>query len=588
MRCGRPDYLPPVPRSWLLVVALAAVSLCWGLGSYPLLEPDEGRNAEVAREMARGGDWVLPRLNGLPYLDKPAPYFAAVALSLTVLGESETAVRLPTVLFTLATGFLVWRLGRRMGAVGREPGGQGDGGTGAIAGVALLTMPLALGFSRTVIFDAMLTLVETATLLCAWRAFEEPGAGSEGREGHRWAAGAWALMGIGAITKGPVAIIVPVLIVLAFAVTAGVPLRRFFAMRAWPWLFVTGLPWFIAVSLRRPDFPHYAFVYESLARVGTTTHGRAAPWWFFLAVAPAAAFPWTVPAVAGLWRGARGWRARKEPGARAAVFAATWALVPLVFFSLSQSKLPHYYLPALPGVALAAGLVLARGFAPERTARLAAVGASLLAAFAVLVLAAGLLVARFRLPAPVAATIPGFAWPFAVVLGGAAALAGLAALRRDAWRFAAALALPVPAVAFLGMGVMGAIGQQRSSRGLAAAIEQAAPGAPVVLAGTYPTSLRWYLDRPIQLATATGRETTSNYVAARLEEFRALPGSPLLPADGWRDALTRCAQPTVFVARRRTTADTLLATVLPLIAVGGADVRHAAYGPCTQPPPGAD
>ena len=163
-----------MPRTWLLVVALAVGALCWRIGAYPLLEPDEGRNAEVAREMARSGDWVLPHLNGLPYLDKPAPYFAAVALSLKVFGETETAARLPTVLFTLATALLVWGLGRRMRA---------EGGTGVMAAVALLTMPLVLAFSRTVIFDAMLMLVETATLLCAWRAFEGGG-------DRRWAAGA--------------------------------------------------------------------------------------------------------------------------------------------------------------------------------------------------------------------------------------------------------------------------------------------------------------------------------------------------------------------------------------------------------------
>jgi 4-amino-4-deoxy-L-arabinose transferase-like glycosyltransferase len=550
-----------------LVVALAVSALCWRIGSYPLLEPDEGRNAEVAREMARSGDWVLPHLNGLPYLDKPAPYFAAVALSLKVFGETETAARLPTVLFTLATALLVWGLGRRM---------QPRDGTGAIAAVALMTMPLVLAFSRTVIFDAMLMLVETATLLCAWRAFEGGG-------DRRWAAGAWALMGLGAITKGPVAIIVPLLIVLAFALVAGLPLRRFFALRAWPLMFVTGLPWFVAVSLRRPDFPHYAFIYESLERVGTTTHGRTAPWWFFLAVAPAAAFPWTVPAVTGLRDAMRGWGRRRAPEARAAVFAAAWALVPLVFFSLSQSKLSHYYLPALPGVALAAGLVLARGAGAEgRTWRLAAVAAGILAAFAIAMVAATRLMGGFRLPPGVAEILPGFTWPFGVVLAGAAALAAMAARRRDAWRLAAALALPVPAVALFSVGVMRAVGETRSSRGLAAAIEQAAPGAPVILAGTYPTSLRWYLDRPVMVATRTGRETTSNYIASRVEEFRALPGSPLLPEFGWVTAFATCEPPTVFVARRHTAADTALAAALPLIGTGGAGDRHAAYGPCTR------
>jgi 4-amino-4-deoxy-L-arabinose transferase-like glycosyltransferase len=590
-----------VPRTWLVVAALAVSALCWRIGAYPLLEPDEGRNAEVAREMARSGDFILPHLNGLPYLDKPAPYFAAVALAFRAFGETETAARLPTVLFTLATGLLVWRLGRRMDPDGtparrhaRTPARPHPGtparrhaGTAEIAAVALLTTPLVLAFSRTVIFDAMLMLIETATLYCAWRVYEgneERGARSEGEgqgdDGRRWAAGAWALMGIGAITKGPVAIVVPLLIVLAFALLGGLPLRRFFALRAWPWLLVTGLPWFIAVTLRRPDFPHYAFISESLQRVGTTAHGRAAPWWFFLAVAPAAAFPWTIPALAGLRDALRGWAQRRAPSARAPLFLAAWALVPLVFFSLSQSKLSHYYLPALPGVALAAGLVLARGAPRGRTWRTAAAAAVALAVLAAATLAATQVIGRVRLPPGVAEAVPGFAWPFALVLAGATALAFVAARRCEPWRLAAALALPVPAIAFLGLGVMRAVGAHRSSHDLDAAMDRRAPHARVVLAGTYPTSLRWYLDRPVLVATRTGRETTSNYIAARLEEFRALPGSTLRPEHWWQDALALCTEPTVFVARRRTAADTVLAARLPLIRVGGADDRHAAYGPC--------
>jgi hypothetical protein len=181
----------------------------------------------------------------------------------------------------------------------------------------------------------------------------------------------------------------------------------------------------------------------------------------------------------------------------------------------------------------------------------------------------------------VAGQVPGFAWPFAVVAAGAAALALVAARRRDHWRLAMALALPVTAIAFLSVGVMQAVGAFRSSRDLALAVDASAPGVRLVLAGTYPTSLRWYADRPVLVATRTARETTSNYAAARLDEFRRLPGSPLRPEAWWREALDACAEPTVFVARRRTAADTVLAARLPLIGTGGADDRHAAYGPCT-------
>ena len=562
-----------MPRAWILAALLAAVALGWGLGSYPLLEPDEGRNVQVAREMAQGGDWVLPHLDGLPYLDKPAPYFAAVALSMRVFGESETAARLASFAFIAATALLVWWLGRRMGPAG----------TGEIAAVAFATMPLTIAFSRTVIPDPALAFVETLTLAAAWRGFTEPQARAA------WFAFAWAAMGTGAVTKGPAAIIVPLLVVAVFALTAGVRLRPFFSIRAWPWMFVTGLPWFIAVSQRRPDFPRYAFVYESLERVATTTHGRGGPIWYFIPVLLAGSFPWIAPAVAGGVRALRGWKARREPGAHAAVFLASWALVPLVFFSLSQSKLPGYYLPALPAVALAAGLLLAgarRNEALRQTATRAAVAAGVL----LLALAAALVIgARPSGSAPwlssaERAAAPGFALAFAGLLVLAGALALWAARRRAVLPLAAALALPAAAVPVLGGGMMRAIGRGRSSLDLARAIERAAPGVRVAGIEAYPTSLRYYLDRPVLLATATGREMTSNYVASRVEEFRSLPDSPLRPAEWWRAATLACDTPTVFVARRRTPIADSLGTYLRLLASGGAGEGYVAFGPCRRTP----
>ena len=558
-----------MPRAWIAAVLLAAVALGWGLGGYPLLEPDEGRNVEVAREMVRSGDWVLPHLNGLPYLDKPAPYFAAVAVSMRVFGESEAAARLASLAFIVGTALLVWRLGRRMG----------PSGTGEIAAVAFATMPLTIAFSRTVIPDPALAFLETLTLTAAWRGFTDE------RGADAWFAFAWAAMGTGAVTKGLAAIIVPLLVLAVFGLVAGARLRPFFSIRAWPWLLVAGLPWFIGVSLRRPDFPRYAFVYESLERVATTTHGRGGPIWYFVPVLLAGSFPWIVPAIAGAARALRGWRERRTPDAREAVFLASWTLVPLVFFSLSQSKLPGYYLPALPGVALAAGLLLARARTDEMLARTvgrtAVVSGTLLLAFAA-ALAAGAArtgSAAWLTPAERAAA-PAFALAFAGVLVAAGALALWTARARRVVPFAALLALPVAAVPVVGGRMMNAIGQDRSSQALARTIERAAPGFRVAGVEAWPTSLRYYLDRPVLLASATGREMTSNYVASRLDEFRAVPASPLRPLDWWRTAVAVCDTATVFVARRGSAVSDSLAVYLRLLGSGGAGGRFLAYGPC--------
>jgi 4-amino-4-deoxy-L-arabinose transferase-like glycosyltransferase len=564
-----------VPRGWAAVAALALLALGWGLGGYPLLEPDEGRNAQVAREMARGGDWVVPHLNGLPYLDKPAPYFAAVALGLKVCRDSERGARAASLAFGLGTILVVWRLGRRMGPPG----------TGEIAAVALATMPLVLAFSRTVIPDPALLFLETAALGAAWRGFED--------ESHavRWFALSWALAGIGVMTKGPVAVIVMVLIVAGWRLAAGAPLRRYFALRAWPWALLTGLPWLIAVTLRRPDFLYYAVVFESLQRFATTTHGRAQPFWFFVPILLAGSFPWIVPALAGLVQAMRHRAERRSDAGRAAAFAIAWVVAPLVFFSLSQSKLAGYSLPSLPGVALGVGLFFATALRDQAihvaAVRSCSIVAGILLALAV-TLAAGtrFVTAVPKLAASVRAAIPGAAFAFSGVLTVAAALVAWGAYRRSIWVGAAALALPIALVPFVGFSLMGTIGRDRSSIDLAAAIERAAPHARVVLIAVYPTSLRYYLDRPVLLTTATGTEMFSHYIGSRFAEFRELAGSPLRPADWWRTALDACEEPTVFVVTDSAPEATALAARLPRIASGGAGGRFVAYGPClAQPAP---
>jgi 4-amino-4-deoxy-L-arabinose transferase-like glycosyltransferase len=539
------------------------------LGSYPLLEPDEGRNVEVAREMARSGDYVLPHLDGLPYLDKPATYFAAVAFTLQTLGDSEGAARLPSLLFTLGTVALVWRLGRRLGPPG----------TGEFAGLALATMPLALAFSRTVIFDSALAFLETLALAAAWWGFAEE------RQRRTWFALAWAALGLGAITKGPVAVVVPLLVVTAFGFGAGVRLRPFFSLRAWPWFFVTSLPWFVAVSLRRPDFPAYAFVHESLQRVATRSAGRTGPFWYFVPVLLAGSFPWIGPALAAAVRAWRLRALRREAAGRPAVLVACWALVPLLFFSLSQSKLPGYYLPALPAVALGAGMLFAEALRDERARREAIVGtsvvAALLGAMAVaLVLFSGPIFRPVPLSPLVRNALPGVIFGLGASLLAGSVLAFLGARRGSVWLMSAGLALPVIGTPFSGGGFLAALAADRSSRDLAASIEAAARGARVVGVEAYPTSLRYYLDRPVLLSSETAAELTSNYIVNRAAEFHAREGTPLRPAGWWRGALAACAEPTVFVARRGRPPADELSRSLPLIAAGGADAKFLAYGPC--------
>lgn len=541
---------------WLVLVA--AVALGWNLHGYRLLDPDEGRNAEVAREMARSNDYLVPHLDGLPYLDKPVVYFAAAAALMEALGPSETAARLPAYFATLATlALLLWFARRRWGE-----------DAGWLAALAYATMVLPLVYARTAIFDSTLTLCTTAAILSFFEDRPVP---------------AWAAIAVGALTKGPIAIAIPLLVMISHALATGTSVRRLFPWRGLAVFGALTLPWFIAVSIRHPEFPYYVFVRETFERLTTRGFHRTAPFWYFLPIVPLAAFPWIVPALAGIGRWRETWRARKDPAEREPLLFACWVLVPLVFFTLSRSKLPQYALPLMPAFALAATrTIVARG---------SGVAARVYAGVA-LVAGVGLVALTRWLPAPIdltpaeKAAIP----PTAVLLGitvlvsGALVVIGaLGGGGRQRPRITLmGYALVVIAIPFISGRLLQAVGEDRSSAGVAvataAALAHAGNSGAVLGVAAYPPSLPFYLGRPVAVATATANELTSNYIADHQARYRDYPNSPLLPAGYWRDVLARCPVPTVFLTTagdRNTRA--ALAAALPLLA---ADGHYAAYGPC--------
>ncbi len=547
----------------LLLIA-AVLALGFNLGGYPLFEPDEGRNAEVAREMAETNDYLLPHLDGLPYLDKPVVYFAAAAGVMEILGPTETAARLPAFLFTVATIAVVVRFGRRRWGTD----------TGWLAGLALATTPLVLAYARTTIFDSALACFTTIAIIAFW----------EGRPVL-----AWAAMGLGAITKGPVAMLIPLATLVPYALLTGFPppraVRRLFPLAGLAVFAVVALPWFLAVSARIPDFPHYVFVRETFERVTTTRFHRTAPLWYYLPIVPVAAFPWIVPALGRLknWRWA--WLGRKvNPYAQDTILLACWVLGPLLFFTLNKSKLPQYVLPLMPAFAIAAARLISRQ-ASELGGGIGTARRTYAALAAILGLALASL--TIWLPAPISLTpaergaIPPVALALGIALLISAALvwyAGRSAHQRPAVGVIgyALVGITVPLMASR---LLAAVGEDRSSATLAQVIQNTGGGSTeVVGVGAFPPSLPFYLRRVVPVATAHGRELTSNYIADHYEQFLHRPGSPLEPPDAWRDRLARCKRPTVFVARANDARiRAALEPQLPLLALEG---QYAAYGPC--------
>jgi len=549
-----------------LLLFLAAVALGWNLDGYRLLDPDEGRNAEVAREMAQTNDYLVPHLDGLPYLDKPIVYFAAAAALMELLGPTETAARLPAYAATLATIALLLGFARR----------RWGSDAGWLAGIAYATMLLPLVYARTAIFDSTLTLCTTATVLSLF----------EGRH-----IVAWAAMGVGALTKGPIAIVLPLLVVTPYALaTEGrAAVRSLFPRRAVGVFALIALPWFIAVSIRVPAFPYYVFVRETLQRIATGSFHRTAPFWYYFPIVPVAAFPWIVPALARV----RGWRttwlARRAPEAREPLLLASWVIVPLVFFTLNQSKLPQYVLPLMPAFALAA----ARNVMPHGAVGVRE-GGRVYTALA-LVTGSALVALTHWLPAPIdltpaeKAAIPPTALVLGLVLFASAALVAVGVLRRQPRAAIVGYAMVVMAVPLASGRLLAAVGDDRSSAALARATaaalgEASRSGAASAVLGilAYPPSLAFYLGRPVAVATTTGAELTSNYIADYQDRYRDVPGSPLLPEGYWREALAHCPIPTVFVTTAANREARAELAALPLVADDG---RYAAYGPCQPPRP---
>lgn len=528
---------------------LALTALLVGIDRYPLLDPDEGRNAEVAREMAASNDYILPQLNGLPYLDKPVLYFAVSAAIMELLGPSELTARLPSLFFTLGTlGILGWFARRWFGAEGAW-----------VAVVATATSPLTLGFARTAIFDSALTFFVVVALFGFYEAVDRGGG-----DGWRWSTLAWGAIGLGILTKGPIALALPLLCALPYAWWRGA--SRAIWQPAGPLLCIAlVLPWVLAVSRRVPDFLHYALVTETWVRLTTDQLQRTGPLWYFPPILLGGALPWTVAVLAG-WRAAR-------PLDRRAVFLLCWIAVPLLFFTLSQSKRPQYMVPLVPAVAL----LVARLWAGRRIIPGAAGIALTLGALATLLAAGHPLIPRLvPMTAEIRAALPGTAIGLGLAAAAAAVITWVA--RTHPSVVLVGLALPVSAIPFASDRLLQAIGRERSATAIAQAVSPVLDDRSQVLAvRAFPLSLPFYLGRTILLASEDGRELTSNYVTKRSEQWRTVPGSPLRPADWWRDALAGC-RVRVFVVRAadRETRQ-LLDARLPLLIE---TAKYAAYGPC--------
>lgn len=388
---------------WLLLVGFCIFLFFYGIGQFGLIGADEPRYAQVAREMLARHDWVTPTLGGKVWLEKPVLYYWQAMLCYSIFGVSDWAARLPSALDATLIVLSVYLFLRRM-----RPGFHLDG--------ALMTASAAgiVGFGHAAATDMPLTAMFTMALL-AWYSWWETSQ-------KRFLVAFYGCLALATLAKGPVAPVLAGAIIILFALLAKD--SRIVLKTLWiPGMllfFAVALPWFVAVQAHNPEFFRVFILEHNLARFGTNLYHHKQPFWFYIPVAALALIPWIVFVGVAVADTVRVWWSERvamfDSGDALNVFLVLWLLVPVLFFSLSQSKLPGYILPALPAGTLLVAEYVRRRVEEEEPASIWLIVLHAVAAAAPVVpaLMIGYLLTQHRLP---------WGKGMAIAIGVAAALA---------------------------------------------------------------------------------------------------------------------------------------------------------------------
>lgn len=339
--------LASLPRSaWWLIALLLLVTSFAGIGVRKLQHPDEGRYAEIAREMVVSGNWVTPRLNGLKYFEKPPFQYWATAAAFSTFGVREWTARLAPALAGILAVLIVGLTAARLD--GRT--------TGAYAAVVLAGSVWPFALSQLLTLDSVLSAWLAATLcafLLAQRDHLSP------RAQRTWMLVAFAAAAGATLTKGLVALVIPggTLVLYTLLTRDTGPWKRLHLIQGLALYLLITAPWFLLVSQDNPEFAQFFFIHEHVERFLTTEHRREGTWYYFVPLLAAGLLPWLLIFA---WTLQRSWR-NANAGANNFSwprFCLTWALFVFVFFSASGSKLPSYILPLFPALALVIGAQL--------------------------------------------------------------------------------------------------------------------------------------------------------------------------------------------------------------------------------------
>ena len=347
---------------WFLLALLILFTTVWfsNLEYRKLVRPDEGRYAEIGREMALSGDWITPRLNDLKYFEKPPLQYWATAVAFRLFGDSHWGARWWPATTTFACVLLMFWTGRRLyndDEIALSAAATLGGCTGFIINSHLNTLDGGLA--------AFLTIALLGFLLAQH-------SGATPRENRNWMLVVWAALALAVLSKGLIGIVLPgaVLTLYLLIQRDWALLTRLHLGKGLALFLLIAAPWFIAVSLVNDEFARFFFIHEHFERFLTNGHRREGAWHYFIPILLIGIMPW-LPFVAVRLR--EGWRrndsssprplAGEGPGVRVLQplrLLLLWAGFIFLFFSVSSSKLPSYILPVFPALTLFAAVEMQR------------------------------------------------------------------------------------------------------------------------------------------------------------------------------------------------------------------------------------
>jgi len=474
--------------NFLLLAVVTGVIWFALLGYRDLFDPDEGRYAEIPAAMVDSGDWLTPRLNGVKYFEKPALQYWATAAVYTLVGKGNASARLvPALAGYFGALFSALLASRLFG---------GRAATFAFLFASSSLMWVVMGHVLTL--DTLLSAFLLAGMGCL--AIAQSGR-SEKEHVRGWMLAGWTALALAVLTKGLIGLALPAATVMVYSVwqrdwqiwkhlQLAVGLLLFFALVS---------PWFIAVSLKNPEFAHFFFIHEHWDRYTSSVHHREGPIYYFVPFLLLGLLPWLLLGLNALLRPSFKWAPETAGSFDPVRLLWSYVAVTFIFFSIGNSKLPAYILPVMPVLAV---------LAAQKMANAGRLGWD---RWVFVLLGVGILVLALNVVRLADERFTVQMWlqfkPWLLVAGGLFVIAAGAAFALDRKPLAACTAASILSLLAFQIMLWGtqSIAAARSSRLVAEAIQRSVPGdTPVFAVGTFPESAVFYLGKTIRIVAYTG------------------------------------------------------------------------------------